>query len=361
MKPAFVADLQDGQSVSTFFLVRDKEIRTSANTGKSWLQLDLADRTGSLSAKMWDNFATVAQTFERDDVIRVRGRVRLYRGEKELTIEQILPAGETEYALEDFLPHTQKDVEQLYASLRQEIAKVGNPWLKKLLTAVVEDPEIAAKLKRAPAAMTMHHAYIGGLLEHVVSLCGLARHVVEHYPEVDADLLLAAIVLHDIGKIEELNYVRGIRYTTEGELLGHIVIGLGIVRRKIDAIPNFPRPLAAIVEHLIVSHHGEYEFGSPKLPAMREAVLFHMLDDLDSKMAAMRETLAEPKGEDEWTSRNPALRRNLLRAGDYLNPEEKRASGAAAAKCAAPARGAVGTRAGNLFSSSKSDAPKGGR
>jgi 3'-5' exoribonuclease len=361
MKPAFVADLQDGQTVSTFFLVRDKEIRTSANTGKSWLQLELADRTGALSAKMWDNFASVAQTFDRDDVIRVRGRVRLYRGEKELTIEQILPAGETEYALEDFLPQTKQDVEQLYAALRQEISQVGNPWLKNLLTSVVDDPEIAPKLKRAPAAMTMHHAYLGGLLEHLVSLCGLARHLVQQYPEVDADLLLAAIVLHDIGKIEELSYGRAIRYTTEGELLGHIVIGLGIVRRKMDAIPNFPRPLAAVLEHLIASHHGEYEFGSPKLPAMREAVLFHMLDDLDSKMAAMRDTLAEPKGEDEWTSRNPALRRSLLRVGDYLRPEEKKAAGAAAAKAPAPARTGDAGRAGNLFAPQKPSAPKGSR
>ena len=362
MKPAFVADLQDGQSVASFFLVREKEIRTSANTGKSWLQLELADRTGSLSAKMWDNFASVAQTFERDDVIRVRGRVKLYRGEKELTIEQILPAGESEYVLDDFLPHTQQDVEQLYAKLREEIAGVGNPWLKQLLTAVVEDPGIAAKLKRAPAAMTMHHAYLGGLIEHLVSLCGLAKRVVQHYPEVDANLLLAGIVLHDVGKIEELNYSRAIRYTTEGELLGHIIIGLNIVRRKIDAIPNFPRPLASLIEHLIVSHHGEYEFGSPKLPAVREAVLLHMLDDLDSKMAAMRATLGEPMREDEWTNRNPALRRNLLRADEYLRSNEKKASGAsAAAKVPAATRTASANPGGDLFGTPKPAAQKGPR
>lgn len=361
MKPAFVADLQDGQAVVSFFLVREKEIRTSANTGKSWLHLELADRTGSLSAKMWDNFATVAQTFERDDVIRVRGRVKLYRGEKELTIEQILPAGESEYALEDFLPRTQQDVEQLYAKLLEEISAVGNPWLKKLLVSVAEDPALSPKLKRAPAAMTMHHAYLGGLLEHVVSLCGLARRVVQHYPEVDADLLLAGIVLHDIGKLDELNYSRAIRYTTEGELLGHIVIGLGIVRRKIEAIPAFPRPLASLVEHLIASHHGEYEFGSPKLPAVREAVLLHMLDDLDSKMAAMRATLGEPKGEDEWTNRNPALRRNLLRADEYMKSDGNKTPAANAAKASAPARTAAASPAGNLFSSPKSAPPKGTR
>lgn len=361
MKPAFVADLQDGQAVASFFLVREKEIRTSPNTGKSWLHLELGDRTGFLSAKMWDNFSSVAQTFERDDVIRVRGRVKLYRGEKELTIEQILPAGETEYSLDDFLPHTQQDVEQLYAKLREEIAGAGNPWLKKLLASVVEDPEIAQKLKRAPAAMTMHHAYLGGLLEHLVSLCGLAKRIEQHYPEVDADLLLAGIVLHDIGKIEELNYTRAIRYTTEGELLGHIVIGLGIVRRKIETIPDFPRPLAVLIEHLIVSHHGEYEFGSPKLPALREAVLLHHLDDLDSKMAAMRASLNEPKSEDVWTGRNPALRRNLLRAEDYLHPKEKKATQAASAKGPDSVRSAGAGSAGDLFAPAKPGPPKSSR
>jgi 3'-5' exoribonuclease len=245
--------------------------------------------------------------------------------------------------------------------LREEIAAAGNPWLKKLLASVVEDPDISPKLKRAPAAMTMHHAYLGGLLEHMVSLCGLAKRIEQHYPEVDADLLLAGIVLHDIGKIEELNYSRAIRYTTEGELLGHIVIGLGIVQRKIEAIPNFPRPLAAVVEHLIVSHHGEYEFGSPKLPVVREAVLLHHLDDLDSKMAAMRATLSEPKGEDAWTARNPALRRNLLRAEDFLGSDEKKATQAAGAKGPAPARSVGASSAGDLFAPPKSIPPKGDR
>jgi 3'-5' exoribonuclease len=321
MKSAFVAELQDGQVVASFFLVREKEIRTSANSGKSWLRLALADRTGTIEAKMWKNFTELAQTFECEDIVRVRGRVKLYRGERELNVEQILRAVEADYALDDFLPHTKHDVQQLYSQLREEIAAVRNPWLSRLLASIVEDQDIAPKLKRAPAAMTMHHAYLGGLLEHIVSLCGLAKRVTQHYPEVDGELLLTGIVLHDIGKTEELSYKRAINYTTEGQLLGHIVIGLRMVQKKIAAIPDFPRSLAVLVEHLIVSHHGSYEFGSPKLPVVREAVLLNHLDDLDSKMVAMRETLGQAAAEELWTERNAALRRNLLNSAAYLRPD----------------------------------------
>ncbi|MFZ0334552.1 MAG: OB-fold nucleic acid binding domain-containing protein [Candidatus Acidiferrales bacterium] len=346
MKSAFVAELQDGQMVVSFFLVREKEIRTSANSGKSWLRLALADRTGTIEAKMWDNFAELAQTFEREDVVRVRGRVKLYRGERELTVDQILLAVEADYALDDFLPHTKQDVQQLYSQLREEISAIRNPWLRRLLVSFVDDPEFVTKLKRAPAAMTMHHAYLGGLLEHIVSLCGLAKKVTQHYPEVDGELLLTGIVLHDIGKTEELCYKRAIGYTIEGQLLGHIVIGLGMVRQKIAAIADFPRSLAVLVEHLIVSHHGSYEFGSPKLPVVREAVLLNHLDDLDSKMAAMRETLSQADAEELWTERNAALRRNLLNTAAFVRSGDAVEGNVPAAPAAARAP----QKPGGLFS-----------
>jgi 3'-5' exoribonuclease len=332
MKSQFVAGLQEGQVVTSLFLVRDKEIRTSARTGKSWLELDLADRTGAISGKMWDNFSELASTFERDDVVQIRGRVKLYNGQKELALEQIIPAPERDYDLGDFLPHTKYDVEKLYADLRGAIASMANPWLKKLLVSVVEDPEIAPRLKRAPAAMTMHHAYLGGLLEHTVSLITLSRAVAAHYAELDGDLLLAGIVLHDIGKIDELRYVRGIEYTTQGRLLGHIMIGVSLVRDKIKAIPEFPPSLAVLVEHLILSHHGSLEFGSPSLPQMPEAVALHFLDDIDSKMAGMRATIESATvagGEGEWTDRNPSLRRALLRTDKFIASEAGNAESAA--------------------------------
>jgi 3'-5' exoribonuclease len=337
MKSHFVSDLQDGQAVTTLFLVCEKGIRTSAR-GKSWLELSLRDRTGSIPGKMWDNFEAIAKTFECDDVVVIRGRVKLYNGQKEVTLEQIIPAEERDYDLGDFLAHTKYDVEKLYADLRASIAAMTNTFLKRLLESVVDDPAIAPRLKRAPAAMMMHHAFVGGLLEHIVSLIGLGRGVTAQYPELDADLLLAGIVLHDIGKIDELSYERGVQYTTQGRLLGHITIGAGLVRDKIKSIPGFPAELAVLVEHLILSHHGSLEFGSPTLPQTREAIALHFLDDMDSKMAAMRTTLASESGNEEWTERNPALRRAILRNETYLGQSAK-GSSAAPKPAEASARG----------------------
>ena len=345
MKTQFIADLADGQAVSSLFLVREKEVRTSARTGKSWLELNLADRSGTIAAKMWDNFEAIAKTFESDDVVRIRGRVKLYNNQKELTLEQIIPAAERDFDLADFLPHTKYDVEKLFATLKAAIAGVKNPWLKQLLASVVDDSSIAARIKRAPAAMTMHHAYIGGLLEHVVSLIGLASAVTTHYPELDPDLLLAGVVLHDVGKIDELRYARGIDYSDEGRLLGHIMIGVRLIQQKINAIPGFPVPLAVLVEHLILSHHGSHEFGSPSLPQIPEAVALHFIDDIDSKMAGMRATLETASAEaaaGNWTERNPSLRRALLRAAKFLKADELQAaagdpSRAAKAAAVAPA------------------------
>jgi 3'-5' exoribonuclease len=318
MKSPGVSDLKDGQAVESLFLVCEKEVRIAARGNTSWLQLELGDRTGSISAKMWESFEPLLATFESGDVVRIRGRAKLYNGRLELTLDQITPVPENSYDLADFLPHTKYDIEALYAGLLSAIALVRNPWLRQLLGNVVEDPGIAPRLKRAPAAMTMHHAFIGGLLEHLVSLIGLSTAIAAHYPEVDSDLLLAGVVLHDIGKVDELRYAREIDYTSEGRLLGHIMLGVGMVRDKIKAIPGFPPALAVMVEHLILSHHGTHEFGSPALPQTREAVVLHYIDDLDSKMAAMRATLEGPCAPDGWSQRNPSLRRALLRSEKYL-------------------------------------------
>jgi 3'-5' exoribonuclease len=192
-----------------------------------------------------------------------------------------------------------------------------NAWLRRLGESIVDDPELAKKLKCAPAAMTMHHAYVGGLLEHIVSLCGLARAAAKHYPEVDHDLLLTGVLLHDIGKIEELTGDCAIHYSDDGRLLGHITLGVLLTQRKIEAMDGFPAKLAALVEHMILSHHGTHEFGAPVLPHFREALLLHYLDDMDSKMASIRGSLDAP-ADGLWTARNPALRREMLRTGDFL-------------------------------------------
>jgi 3'-5' exoribonuclease len=180
--------------------------------------------------------------------------------------------------------------------------------------------------------MTMHHAFLGGLLEHIVSLIGLAKGVTAHYAELDADLLLAGVILHDVGKIDELRYARAIDYSTEGRLLGHIMIGVCMIREKIKAIPGFPPRLAVLLEHLILSHHGSLEFGSPSLPQTREAVALHFVDDMDSKMGAMRATLdvAGASGNSVWTDRNPSLRRPLLRPDKFFAGDDRQASSSGA-------------------------------
>jgi 3'-5' exoribonuclease len=191
--------------------------------------------------------------------------------------------------------------------------------LRELLDGVVEDPENVPRLKRAPAAKVMHHAYFGGLLEHVISLCELCRVVVLHYPEADADLLLTGAVLHDMGKLQELSYERSIGYTDDGQLLGHILIEYEQISRKMDAIGGFPHPLKVLVQHMLLAHHGQYEFGSPRLPMFREALMLHYLDDLDSKMAAIRAALDSDKGEGNWTAYNGALERRILRTDLFLS------------------------------------------
>lgn len=312
MKPAFVADLAADQAVTSFFLVCDKEIRTG-HSGKPYLRLELGDRTGTIEARMWENFEEPAANVARDDFVKVQARVEAYRGRNQLIVERIRRAEPTEVDAGDYFPHTAKDVEQLAARLREHVASVQDVWLRRLLASVVDDPEILPRLKCAPAAKTMHHAYLGGLLEHIVSLCELCRAITPHYPEVDADVVLAGAVLHDIGKIHELSYDRSLGYTTEGLLVGHILQEFELVTSKMDAIEGFPPPLRTIVQHLLASHHGRYEFGSPRLPMFPEAVMLHYLDDLDSKMGAMRATLARPEGEGEWSEWNAALGRRLLR------------------------------------------------
>lgn len=332
MNPTTVAELVPDQTITLFLLVWEKEIRTGQQSGKPYLRLSLGDRTGTIEARMWEGFEESVKDVARDDFVKVQGRVEAYRGRNQLIIEKLRRAKDGEVQPEDFLPRTKEDVEQLYGQLREFAAGIGNAWLRQLVSGVVEDPAIARRMKRAPAAKSMHHAYLGGLLEHVVSLCGLCRAVAGRYPEVDADLLMTGAILHDIGKVDELTYERAFDYSTEGQLLGHILMEYEQVSKRMDAIAGFPRELKTLVQHLLVSHHGRHEFGSPKLPMFREALLLHYLDDLDSKMAAMRRSLESP-GEGEWTAWNAALERKLLRTERYLGGEEAAAAaGAGGAK-----------------------------
>jgi len=337
MKNKFVADLNTEQPLTSIFLVCAKEVRNTRD-GKPYLRMELGDRTGTIEARMWDRFEAAASQIARDDIIHVKGRVEIYKNKPQLALESFRRASSEEVNLADYLPHTEADVEKLYAEMVQTAEGLRDPWLRKLVVKIVTDPAIAPRLKRAPAAKMMHHAYLGGLLEHVMSLCGLARAVAGHYPELNLDLILTGVLLHDVGKLDELSYERAISYTAEGQLLGHIVMEVESVGRAMDGIEGFPAPLKTVVQHLLISHHGEYAFGSPKLPMIREALVLHFLDDLDSKMAAMRAALALT-GDPQWSEWSGALQRRFLRLEEYLQGKasgEAGKSGEAGAAKAAP-------------------------
>ena len=329
MKTLSVADLaqHESQVITSFFLVQGKEIR-STREGKPYLALRLADRTGSVEARLWDGVADIESEFDRDDVVKVEALVESYRGRPQLKLKRVRRAQADEFTLEDYLATTAQDVEALYTELLEVARGLANPHLQQLLLAVLEDPELAPRLKQAPGAKTLHHAYRGGLLEHVVSLCRLSKLAAQNYPEMDLDLLLVGAVLHDLGKVYELSYERSLDYTTEGNLLGHIAIALELLGRKMDALPGFPAELRTLVQHMLLSHHGRLEFGSPVIPKLPEAVLLHYLDDIDSKMEAMRSSLAaaETAGrEGEWTDWNRSLERWLLRRDKFLAAEPPKA------------------------------------
>lgn len=321
MKPSFVSDLTTEQSVTTFLLVCEKEVR-STKEGKPYLRLELGDRSGTIEARMWDQIDAVSKEVDREDIVKVQGRVEIYRGKPQFSVQQMRKAKPDEIDLADFLPSTKEDVEKLFKKLLFEAESIKNPWLKKLSTSILNDPQVAPRYKRAPAAKVMHHAYLGGLLEHVVGLCGLAHQIAEHYPELELDLLLTAAILHDVGKLDELCYDRAIGYTAEGQLLGHIVMEIETVAHAMNKIDGFPAALKTVVQHLLISHHGQYEFGSPKLPMIREALVFHYMDDLDSKLAAVRSALAADSGDELWSVYSGALQRKFLKLDQFLKSAE---------------------------------------
>lgn len=320
MKSPYIKEAEINRNFTTSLLVRSKEIREK-KTGEPYLSLSLSDRTGEIEAKMWDNVAEVMDTFDRDDFVKVKGLIQIYHNRPQLTIHKMRRLEDSEVDFADYFPASARDPEEMWRELRGFISAMSDPHLRALVNAVLDDPEIAARYRKAPAAKQIHHAWLGGLLEHVLSLCQLCRFAAQHY-QADLDLLLAGAVLHDIGKIYELSYDRSFGYTAEGQLLGHMVIGLRIVADKLAGLPDFPPRLRTLVEHLIVSHHGKYEFGSPKLPQFPEALLFHYLDDMDSKMECMRSLVEQDRQvEGYFTGFNASLERMVLKKAKFMSAE----------------------------------------
>lgn len=319
------------------FLVQSKDIRQK-KSGEPYLSLMLGDRTGDVEAKMFDNAAEVMHTFERDDFVRVKALFQIYQNRPQLTLHKITRLDERDVDFTDYFPASARDAEEMFAELRGHIASVANPHLRALLESIFADERIARAFKVAPAAKAVHHAYLSGLIEHVLSVCKLARMIAPHYKDVDPDLVLAGAMLHDIGKIDELTFDRGFAYSTDGQLLGHIVIGTRIVEDKLRLLPDFPPRLATLLQHMILSHHGELEYGSPKVPQFAEAMLLHHLDNLDSKMECMRAMVEKDKHRDgHWTSYNSALDRTVLKKAKYLEAETEAHPPMAAAAPVQPA------------------------
>ena len=336
MKSPYVKDLEPNQLITTSFLVQSKEIRQKKG-GEYYLSLLLSDRTGELDAKMWDNVADVMDTFDRDDFVQVKGLTQIFHNRPQLTIHKMRLLAENEVDFADFFPASRRNPDEMWAELIQVIADVRNPHLKALLESMFADGEIAALYRRAPAAKQIHHAFLGGLMEHALSLCGLARAASVHYPHVDYDLLITGVILHDIGKIYELTYDRGFGYSDEGQLIGHIEIGLRMIGDKLRGLPAFPRELRTLVEHMVLSHHGKLEFGSPKVPLFPEALLLHYLDDMDSKMEAMRALIERDRQvEGCFTGYNNALERTALKKERYLNRDVPQPSSNGKPATAAP-------------------------
>ena len=343
MKDFYVRDAAqfENKNITTCFVVASKQVKPR-KTGEPYLALTLADRTGQIDAKVWDNVAEILEIFEQDDFVKVKGLINKYNQRFQLTIHKLRKCEESEIDYADYLPISGKDIEELWRTLGEFVATFQNPHLKKLVEAFMADPQLAHAYKTAPAAKTLHHAYIGGLLDHVVSLFKSCDLVCRNYPHIDRDLLLAGAFLHDIGKLHELAYARSFSYTTRGQLLGHMIIELEMLQAKLQEVPGFPSDLKILLEHMIISHHGQYEFGSPKLPMFPEALMLHYLDDLDSKMESMRAHFErEQDMESPWTSYNPSLARPLLNARKFLAKKEEAPAveqprAEAAAACAEP-------------------------
>ena len=314
MKEFYVRDASGhlDKALQSVFAVRSKQVRAKKN-GEPYVALQLADKTGCIDAKLWHHVDIALPIVAANEFLVVRGRLSKYNDRNELTIEKLRAARTDEVDPSDFLPKTEADTDELWARLLQYIESVQDEAIRALLKAFVDDEEIASRLKLAPAAKLMHHAYIGGLLEHIVSLCRMCEFASLAYSWVNRDMLLAGAVLHDIGKIRELQYTTSLDYSDEGKLLGHINFGVQMLRAKLATRP-VARETAVQIEHLILSHHGSKDLGSPVEPCTPEAILFSLLDNLDAKAQAVGATLrsrADAASDSFWTDVIPAFRRSI--------------------------------------------------
>lgn len=325
----WVKDMQEGDRINGLYLVREKRMGKTRR-GDAFLTISLADRTGDVEAKVWEQAEEVSSRFKTGDILSVQGTATSYRERIQLTLSRLEVAkSEVDPAL--FLESTEKSSRSMVGSLRKLMEEIRNPHLKALIKGFLGDKEFMHLFEKAPAAKNFHHNYLGGLLEHTLSVCKIIRQIADHYPHLNKDLLLAGAFLHDIGKIRELSWDLHIEYTDEGRLVGHLVQGAVMVEEKLAGLNAFPRDLALRLKHLILSHHGEYEFGSPKRPKFLEAFVLHLADDLDAKVNGLGRLFERDGREGAWTDYSRLFERYFLKGNDlYMGegpiPEEKEES-----------------------------------
>ena len=316
-----IASLKEGDWVDETYLVSAKQI-SIAKSGGVYLSVKLADKTGEVDGKLWDNAEEVAKRFDREDFVRIKGVAANYQGMMQVKMKTVEKVADGSVDLSNFLETTPRNIDEMVKDLTSAAAAIGNAYLRRLMQAFLTDTAFMAAFRRAPAAKALHHNYIGGLLEHVVELIALARDVAKHFPGIDTDLLIVGSFLHDIGKVRELSVRKSIEYTTEGRLIGHISLGYELLVEKIGAIPGFPAELTMLLKHILLSHHGEYEFGSPKRPKIQEALIINYLDDLAAKISNFRTTLRKENVDaGDWTNYSKMHDRYLYRQAAYADPE----------------------------------------
>ncbi len=310
----WIKDIQQGDSVQGLYMVREKRLGKTRR-GDAFLTISLADRTGDVEAKVWDHAEEVSSRFKTGDVLDIEGSATSFRDRIQLTLSRLeVVNGEVDYSL--FLESSIESPGRMVAQLRKLMQEIRDPHLKALIERFFSDGQFMHLFEKAPAAKNFHHNYLGGLLEHTLSVCGIIRQVADHYPHLDRDLLLAGAFLHDIGKVRELSWDLQIEYTDEGRLVGHLVEGTLLLEEKLTGLKEFPRDLASRLKHLILSHHGEYEFGSPKRPKFLEAFVLHLADDLDAKVNGLGRFFEKDGREGTWTDYNRLFDRYFLKGND---------------------------------------------
>ena len=312
-----IVELVPGKRVEGRFLVARKELRDT-RAGKQFLDLTLMDQTARVTARVWDNALEISQGFEVGDVVRVVGVAETYRDELQLKLDQVRAVPPEEVEASEFLPRSKKDIKALEARLAEVVKSIGNEHLRELLLSFFREEEFQGRFRTAPGAKALHHAYVGGLLEHTAEVVELCEKVAEVFPELDRDLLMAGAILHDVGKMEELSWKTAFDYTDEGQLIGHLVLGERRVRQQADGIEGFPEELKLRLSHMMLSHHGTGEFGSPKVPMTAEAVALHHAEDLDAKVNMFLGQIGAAREQGrKWTERHFLLQRSL-----YVGEEE---------------------------------------